>query len=259
MEWNEPLYVEAPGSRGRVGVLVIHGFGGSPRSLEELATRCADAGYSVALPLLTGHGLTPEAMETTRWTDWTADAEEAYEWLRARTDRVFVCGLSMGGTLALRLVAHHPEAAGLVSINTLTKHPLEWAMHVLGRLGLPRWMNAIGNDSKAEGVDEKAYPKLPTRAFRQLALLLADVRPLIPRIHCPALLFSSSVDHRVPPVNQRELFGAIASVDKTFVELHDSYHLATMDNDRELVFARTLEFVSLHAGLHDEMGLGLDQ
>jgi carboxylesterase len=248
MEWNEPLYVEAPGPRGRVGVLVIHGFGGSPRAVQELALRLADEGYSVVLPLLTGHGLTPEAMETSRWTDWTTDVERAYEWLEERTDAVFLCGLSMGGTLALWLAARHPEVAGFVSINTIIRHPLEWLMHLLGRVGLPKWMKAIGNDAKADAVDERAYLRLPTRAFRQLALLLSEVRLVLPLVTCPLLLFSSLVDHVVPSANQRELYETIASTDKTFIELHDSYHLATMDNDKELVFARTLEFLAAHAG-----------
>ena len=88
---------KAPGRTGAIGVLLIHGFGGSPRSLQELAGRLVAAGYTVALPLLAGHGRTPEDMEASRWTEWTADVEKAYDWLRARTDRVFVCGLSMGG------------------------------------------------------------------------------------------------------------------------------------------------------------------
>ena len=128
MEWNEPLFVEGSGPNGRIGVLVIHGFGGSPRSLQELAERLAAAGYTVALPLLAGHGRTPEAMEASRWTEWTGDVEQAYQWLRARTDRVFVCGLSMGGTLALWVAERHPDLAGLITINTIIRHPLETVM-----------------------------------------------------------------------------------------------------------------------------------
>jgi carboxylesterase len=247
MEWNEPLYAEASGENGQVGVLVIHGFGGSPRSLQELAGRLVDAGYAVALPLLTGHGLTPEAMEKSLWTDWTADVEKAYAWLRERTDQVFVCGLSMGGTLALWLAARHPEVAGLVSLNTIVRHPLEPVMHVAGRLGFPRWMKAIGNDSRLEGVDEMAYHRLPMRCFLQLARLMSAVRHDLPLVRCPALLFSSVTDHVVPRKNQQEIYVKIASTDKQMVELHDSYHLISMDNDKEIVFAKTLEFVAAHS------------
>lgn len=86
MEWNEPLFVEGSAPNGWVGVLVSHGFGGSPRSVQELGLRLVDAGHTVALPLLAGHGRTPQAMERSRWTEWTADVEQAYIWLRDRTD-----------------------------------------------------------------------------------------------------------------------------------------------------------------------------
>lgn len=248
MEANEPLYREARGDKGRTGVLLLHGFGGSPRSLHEAAFRIAEDGYTVALPLLTGHGLNPEVLEKTRWGEWTADVERAHMWLRQRTDRVFLFGLSMGGALALWFAARHPEVAGLISVNTLIRHPRELAMHTLGRIGIPRWAGAVGNDIKLPEADEGSYDRLPSRATRQMALLLAEARRSLPQVRCPALLFSSVTDHVVPPANQREIYAKIASADKELVQLHDSYHVATMDNDKELVFARTLEFLAVHGG-----------
>jgi carboxylesterase len=247
MEWNEPLYVEGPGPKGRIGVLVLHGFGGSPRSLQELTERLEPVGYTVVLPLLAGHGSTPEAMEASRWTEWTADVEQAYQWVRARTDKVFVCGLSMGGTLGLWVAERHPDVAGLVTINTFIRHPLEKVMLLIGRFGVPRWVKAIGNDAMAEGVDEKAYARLPMRSTRELALLSRDVRAGLSRVTCPALVFSSVVDHVVPPANQKEIYRTLGSTDKTFVELRDCYHLATMDCGKEQVFTGVLEFIAAHA------------
>jgi carboxylesterase len=227
--------------------LVCHGFGGSPRSLQELAVRLAEAGYTVALPLLAGHGLIPEAMEKSLWTEWTADVEQAFAWLRERTDEIFVSGLSMGGTLALWLAERHPEVGGLVTVNASVRDPRELIMRTLGRLGIPRWAKAIGNDTKLAGVDEKAYPRLPMRATWQFAQLLAAVRRDLPLVRCPALLFSSVTDHVVPRKNQHEIFATISSTDKKMIELHDSYHVATMDNDKALVFAATLEFLAGHS------------
>jgi len=248
MEWNEALFTVGSGDRGRVGVLVCHGFGGSPRSVQEMALRLVGAGYTVALPLLAGHGLTAEAMESSRWTEWTADVEQACAWLRERSDEIFAFGLSMGGTLALWLVERHPEVAGLITVNAIVRHPQERTMHFLGLIGRPRWVKAIGNDTKLAGVDEKAYDRIPARSARQLALLLAEVRRDIPLVRCPALVFSSVIDHVVPPANQRELYGAISSTDKTMIELRDSYHVATMDHDKERIFAGTLEFIAAHSG-----------
>jgi len=120
-------------------------------------------------------------------------------------------------------------------------------MRIFGRIGIPRWTDAIGNDTKLAGVNERAYDKIPMRSTRQLALLLAAVRRDLSLVRCPALLFSSITDHVVPPENQREIYDTIASTDKEFIELQNSYHVATMDNDKELVFAKTLEFVEAHS------------
>ena len=247
MEWNEALFRVGTGERGRVGVLVCHGFGGSPRSIQEVGLRLAEAGYTVALPLLAGHGSTPEAMERSRWTEWAADVERAFGWLRERTDTIFLFGLSMGGTLVLWMAERHPEAAGLITVNAIVRHPRERSMRILGRLGLPRWAKAIGNDAKLAGVDEKAYDRIPVRSARQLALLVANVRQGLSRVRCPALVFSSVTDHVVPPANQKEILGSISSADKTLIELFDSYHVATMDNDKERILAGTLEFIAVHS------------
>ena len=104
---------------GPEGVLVLHGFTGNPQSMRPLAEAMADAGFTVELPLLPGHGTSIEDMVTTRWADWSAAAERAYEELAARCSAVVVAGLSMGGTLTLWLAERHPEIAGIVLVNPL--------------------------------------------------------------------------------------------------------------------------------------------
>ena len=247
MEWNETLFEVGAGDRGRIGVLVCHGFGGSPRSVQEVGLRLAEAGYTVALPLLTGHGLTPEAMEKSLWTQWAADAEQAFAWLRERCDEVFIFGLSMGGTLMLWLAERNPDVTGLITVNAILRHPRERTMLTFGRMGLPRWAKAIGNDTKLAGVDERAYDRIPMRSSRQLALLLRAVRQDISLVRCPSLIYSSLTDHVVPPANQRELYRSISSTDKTLIELRDSYHVATMDNDKDRIFTGALEFIATHS------------
>ncbi|MCX8033437.1 MAG: alpha/beta fold hydrolase [Thermoleophilia bacterium] len=244
MEWNEPLYREGSGDLAQVGLLVLHGFTGSPRSMQELALRVAGEGYTVALPLLAGHGSTPLAMEKARWSDWTADAEQALSWLERRTGRMYVCGLSMGGTLALWLAERHPELAGVITINALIRHPQEPFMRILGRIGIPRWTKGVRNDIKKPGEDEMAYERVPIRAARELALLVRAVRRDLAAVSCPILIFSSPEDHVVPPQNQQEIYETVSSQIKKLIELPNSYHVATMDNDKELIFSEVLKFMA---------------
>ena len=103
---------------GPVGVLVLHGFTGSPRSMRPWAEHLAEAGFTVDLPRLPGHGTTWKDMQVTRWDDWYAEADRSLTALRERCATTFVVGLSMGGSLSLRLAEKRPDdVAGLVLVN----------------------------------------------------------------------------------------------------------------------------------------------
>src|SRR3712207_6381224 len=95
----EPFAAEG----GSVGVLLCHGFTGSPRSMRPWGEYLGAAGLTVALPRLPGHGTTWQELGRTRWEDWYAEVDRELADLRRRCASVFVMGLSMGGTLALRL------------------------------------------------------------------------------------------------------------------------------------------------------------
>jgi carboxylesterase len=106
----------------RIGVLLCHGFTGSPQSLRPWAEHLAAAGFGVRLPRLPGHGTDWHDMQVTTWADWYAEVDKAFHELQASYDQVFVMGLSMGGTLTLRLAERHgAEVAGLVLVNASVK------------------------------------------------------------------------------------------------------------------------------------------
>src|SRR5436190_16021026 len=107
------------------GALVLHGFTGNPGSMRLLAEAFSKAGFHVEMPRLPGHGTAVEEMLTTSWADWHGEAEAAYQRLIQRANRVVVAGLSMGGTLTLRLGADHPEISGLVCVNPATQVPAD--------------------------------------------------------------------------------------------------------------------------------------
>src|SRR6476620_883912 len=102
---------------GPVGVLVLHGFTGNPSSMRSLAEAFAEAGYTVELPLLPGHGRSVEEMAETGWDDWSAYADKTLVDLASRVEHVVVVGLSMGGALTCLLAINHPELAGIVCVN----------------------------------------------------------------------------------------------------------------------------------------------
>src|SRR5260370_31353803 len=102
---------------GTTGVLLCHGFTGSRHSLRPWAEYLAEAGLSVWLPRLPGHGTTWQEMAHTRWEDWYAELNRAIDELREHASEIFVMGLSMGGCLALRLPEPPvPAGSGLLVV-----------------------------------------------------------------------------------------------------------------------------------------------
>ena len=237
----EPFAVDS----GDVGVVVCHGFTGSPQSMRPWAQALAREGYSVRLPLLPGHGTSWQDMNRTTWQQWYAEVDQAFSELHGRCAQVFVTGLSMGGTLALRLAEQHgAEVAGLVLVNP--------AVHIQDRrlLALPvlRRVTAsqpgIGSDIKRSGVTELAYDRLPLHALASSLRLYADVTANLGRVTQPLLLLHSAVDHVVAPSNSATVLAGVSSRDVTEIVLEDSYHVATLDNDAERIEKESVAFIA---------------
>src|SRR5215813_12994220 len=157
---------------GSTGVLLCHGFTGSPQSLRPWAEFLTDAGLTVSLPRLPGHGTTWQEMARTRWEDWYAEVDRAFDELRASTDEIFVMGLSMGGCLALRLAELHGDAvSGLVLVNpSVTAESKLFLLAPVLKLVVPS-LKGIASDIKKEGVHELSYDRVPVRAAATLPQL----------------------------------------------------------------------------------------
>lgn len=238
--------VDLPG--GPVGALLCHGFTGTTQSMRPWAEHLAAAGLTVSAPRLPGHGTRWQDMNRTRFSDWYGELERAFDDLRARCDSVFVMGLSMGGTLTLRLAEQRAgEVAGIVVVNaSLASDRKDVKLAPLIAKVLPS-MPGIGSDIKQPGVTELAYDRIPLKALVSLQAAWKDVRRDLSRITCPVLVYRSRVDHVVEPVSGRVLMEGLAGGTVEEVVLEDSWHVATLDADAPRIFEGSLEFVRTHA------------
>jgi carboxylesterase len=224
-------------------VLVLHGFTGNPQSMRPLAQAVAAAGFTVDMPLLPGHGTALEDMLPTRWEDWSAGAEAAYQALAARCERTVVTGLSMGGTLSCWLAEQHPDIAGIAVVNPLVDPPdAEFRAGIRALLDAgTELFDAIGSDIAKPGPVENAYPGTPLAAALSLFEAVDGVAGRLGEIRCPTLLLSSRQDHVVDPVSgdllERSVGGPIERV-----HLERSYHVATLDWDAPLIEERVIAF-----------------
>jgi carboxylesterase len=240
---------------GATGVLLCHGFTGSPQSLRPWAEYLAGAGLSVSLPRLPGHGTTWQEMARTRWEDWFAEVDRAFQELRNSTDEIFVMGLSMGGCLALRLAElHGPAVSGLVLVNpSITADTRLFMLAPVLKLVVPS-LKGIASDIKNEQASEQGYDRVPVKAAATLPGLWRATREHLGDLTQPVLAYRSVTDHVVGPASLKLLSAALPADQLEVRDLADSYHVATLDNDAETIFTGSLEFVRAHSRAGRESG-----
>lgn len=244
--WEEakPFFFEG----GPVGVLVIHGFTGCTQSMRPYGEGLAARGFTVLGPRLPGHGTSVEDMSKRKYTEWTFEVERAFGELGKKCEKVFVTGLSMGGTLTLWLASRHREkVAGIIPINALVLATT--LMKIAPLVGkIVRRVPGVGSDIKRQGVRELCYDKVPVLAVGELTRLLKEAKESLSRVSAPALVIASRVDHVVKePDNAEHILRELGSREKELLWLENSYHVATLDDDAELIVERAAAFISKHS------------
>ncbi|RLC53507.1 MAG: hypothetical protein DRH79_03560 [Candidatus Cloacimonadota bacterium] len=226
-----------------IGVLVIHGITSTTSSMKYLADKFVEAGFHVELPSLPGHGTVWQDLNKVTYHDWLNTLEESLKKLQERSKYIFVCGLSLGGALALRMAQLHPEISGMILINHACKftHPKFWLVPFM-RHFIPS-TPAVASDIKDPAEKEIAYKRTPTNAVYQMLLMLKEIRKALPKTKQPVIIFKSREDHVVPKISATYTVENIASKQKEIFWLENSYHVATIDFEKDLLANKSIEFI----------------
>jgi len=235
--WLQDWAALGSGKNAHVGILLVHGFTGSPASMRPWGEFLHSKGYTVRVPLLPGHGTIPEDLNKVKWQEWPAKVQFELSELRKSCDVIFLVGLSMGGGTVLNVAASvKNDLAGLI----LKGVPAELAFF-LSRFQKLR--TSVGDDIKRPGITEWGYDALPTRGVYELLKMLRITRRSLSTITVPVQLFHSVDDHTLPVSNTEIILDELGSTSKSRIELVNSYHVATMDYDQELIFQNSLTFI----------------
>lgn len=239
---------EQTGGR-RIGVLLSHGFTGSPFTMRGWGEDLAARGYAVQAPRLPGHGTSWQELNDTRWEDWYGELTTAFDRLRQENDEVFVGGLSMGGGLALQLAADRSaEVAGLMLVNPAVATERKDVLALPVMKHVVRSFPGITNDTKKAGVEEYGYSRTPLKAAHSMMQGWKGLRGSLRQVTAPIVMFRSLEDHVVDPSSGRIILSTVSSRDVSEVLLENSYHVATLDNDAELIRERSAEFLARVGG-----------
>lgn len=237
--------------KGPVGCLLVHGFTGSPNELLELGEFLASRKITVSIPTLPGHGTHSADLFNYTWRDWFAAVKAAYQTLDQACQEVFVCGLSMGGTLALHLAAHKP-VNGVIALAAAVEFP-RWQKVAARKLkGVLRFRKKqSGEDVRNQSAKTRlgSYRRYPYYALDQLFQLVEHVRDDLSEVTQPILIMHSRQDHTVSFANSDWIVKSVGSKDKRKVDLEQSYHVITVDVEKARVWQEVFDFIRKHSKL----------
>lgn len=235
-------------------VLLIHGLTGTPYEMRWLGERLAASGIRVRGVRLAGHARAPEELGATSYDNWYESVVQAFEELRQYGGPNVVVGLSMGAVLAARLAADQPEAvAGIAMLAPAFFLPRSTALalRVLSRLGSLAdhlyLFKSTGSDIHDSGA-RRIHPTaslMPLTAPIRLLELNRIVRPRLARITQPALVVHGRNDHTCPiDRNLDYVMTHLGSAQKRAVVLEESFHVITVDSEKERVAEEVATFVA---------------
>ncbi len=238
------------GDRG--AVLILHGLTGSPYSVRPIAEALAAEGYDVSVPLLMGHGTSPEALQHTRWNDWLMSARHAFDELAADHDQVFIAGLSMGALLTLVLAQERGgQVAGIIPMATpLTLDLLSQTVLSVGRTLPLASVWPFAKKKKGPDVSDPAvaaampsYDCTPIAAAVSLLDGQDVARERAPRLSVPVLILHGRQDHVAPARNAAALYNLLRTPYRRQIIYPRSWHILPLDVEHEQVQRDVLAFV----------------
>jgi carboxylesterase len=224
------------------GVLLIHGFTATTTEVRLIGDKLHEAGYTVAAPLLPGHGTDPDDLNRATWQMWLQKVKKFYEMLARECNQVFVVAESMGTLLALALAVEHPEVKGLMLFAPAIKVHKLW----LSRLVSP-FMKYLGKNSEDDGLPWKGYNVYPVQASVEMLKLQKYARRHLPEVTAPTMLFTGEYDTTLTDDAAELVLKKIGSKEKSLVHMSESPHCILLDGELDQAFEDIVTFIKDHA------------
>ena len=226
-----------------VSCLLIHGFRSCPYEMREYAKYLNELGFTVKTCLLPGHGTEPEDLLNVKWEQWVEAVENSLESMKQKCRKIFIAGLSTGGSLALYLASQH-EVDGVIALapGLFLKQRNAKLSHILKYIWKFKSIKS-GPDISIK-VEFRVYPMVPVSIISELLALFKSLKSKLHLIKAPTLIIYSLQDHVVKPESSLKIYNIISSQKKRLIQLDKSFHILTMDVEKEKVFEESGKFIN---------------
>lgn len=224
-------------------IIILHGWLDSCHSVRFITQNIIDNGYSVAVPNLLGHGTVYTDLKNVGFQDWLDQIEELYQNLSAKYTNIFFIGYSLGGTISLNLAEKYNSISGIVLINHVVKFAGSIFLTPFFQYLISYVPNVKNDLNDKQFINEFVYKKFPVRNSAQLLKIARQTRINQDKCQVPVLIFKSRQDHRIPFINGSFTFNNIGSKNKELVYLENSFHMAALDFDKDIIIKKSLDFV----------------
>lgn len=248
----DPIYKKG---KKDAAVLLIHGFTGTPDAMRPLANHLHGLGFTVSAPLLDGHGTTKENLARSNAETWYQSSRQAFLTLQEQHSKVFVAGLSLGGVLALKLAQEYPQVIHGLSCLATPIH-----LHTWVRMAMPfvrytplKYLYSYQKKARLDVKDPlvvKNYwhvKEMPVNCIQSLMDLQEEVRNGLTKVISPTLIIHSRYDSTAPYESMNYICKHISAPVTETITLENSYHLITVDYEKDRVSEKTGEFFSRFA------------
>jgi carboxylesterase len=236
------------GSNKEIGVLLIHGYTGSPSAMRPWAEYLNQKGYTVRVPLLPGHGRKPEDLNEINWQQWPEKVESEMAELLRNCTKIFICGFSMGGGTTLYIATKYSsKLSGIILVNPMIHIPFVGPKLAFLFSCIKKFRNSSGDDIKRPGITQGGYDSMSTKGIYQILQMLKYTRAHLHNVNVPMQLFHSVKDHTLPVSNTEIIMKGVSSSTKQRIELTNSFHVATLDYDAEIIFENSRIFIESYS------------
>ncbi len=231
-------------SGGKTGVLLLHGFTGSPASVLPWARGIHEAGFTVSVPRIAGHGTRWQDLNKSTWEDWYDSVESAFRTLKANCDRVFVGGFSVGGALDLKLAQNHgSEIEGLLLLNPSIFDERKFFNVVPALKYLLPSIKGGASDVAKPGAPKHGYDRIPLKALDSVRHLWRHVEHDLYLIDLPILIGYSINDHVVNPNCSHTIIDNVSSPSIREIIFEQSFHNVSLDYELEDLVSESIEYI----------------